>query len=103
MGIQGGSKAPVNAIAGSGSAGTPEEFVKANAAFFADSKKTNAMVKLFFVGVGKDDNIVANGPKQLSDTLTAHGIRNEYHEIDGGHSMTSARLLMLEFVQKLFR
>jgi len=103
MGIQGGSHAGAGAIAGSGSDGTPDEFVKANESFFADPKKTNALVKVFWIGVGKDDGVVVDGPKQLSDTLTAHGIHNEFHESDGGHDFTNWQAYLNEFAPLLFR
>lgn len=103
MGIQGGSHARPNAIAGSGSDGPPAEFVKANAGFFSDSRKTNKMVKLFWIGVGKDDNIVSDGPKLLSDTLTAHDIRNQFHQSDGGHDMANWQVYLRDFSELLFR
>jgi enterochelin esterase-like enzyme len=103
MGIQGGSDAGAGAIAGSGSDGTPDEFVKANEAFFADPSKTNELLKLFWIGVGKDDHVVVNGPKQLSDTLTAHGIHNGFHESDGGHDMTNWQAYFRDFATLLFR
>ena len=103
MGIQGESHAPVNAIAGSGSDVPPADFMKSNAAFFADAQKTNKMVKLFWIGVGKDDKVVVDGPKQLSDTLTEHGIHNEYHESEGGHEMSNWQAYLRDFAQLLFR
>jgi enterochelin esterase-like enzyme len=103
MGIQGGSHAGASAIAGSGSDGTPDEFVKANEAFFSNPAKTNSLVKVFWIGVGKDDGVVVDGPKQLSDTLTAHGIHNEFHESDGGHDFTNWQAYLRDFAPLLFR
>ena len=101
MGIQGDSKSSPGSVAGSGSAANPEGFVKENATFFADSSKTNKMVKLFWIGVGRDDTVVTNGPKQLANTLSTHGIRHEYHEYDGGHNMSNRNLP--DFAALLFR
>jgi enterochelin esterase family protein len=92
MGLQEGMNAGVNA-----------DFVERNAAFFADPAKTNAQVKLFWIGVGKDDHTVTNGPKRLSDTLTAHHIRHEFHESEGGHTWINWRMYLSEFSQQLFR
>ncbi len=92
MGLQEGMNAGVNA-----------DFVQRNAAFFADPEKTNQQVKLFWIGVGKDDHTVNDGPKRLSETLTAHHIRHEFHETDGGHTWINWRLYLRDFSQLLFR
>src|SRR5438067_1096213 len=81
MGLQEGVNAGVNS-----------DFVEHNAAFFADPEKTNQQVKLFWIGVGKDDRIVGDGPRRLSETLKAHNIRHEYHESEGGHTWINWRL-----------
>jgi enterochelin esterase family protein len=103
MGIQGGSAAPSNAIAGSGVAETPAEFMKANPAFFADPGRTNRAARLIWIGVGKDDGIVANGPGQLADTLRSAGIRNDYHLTAGGHAFQNWRDYLRDFYQRIFR
>jgi enterochelin esterase family protein len=103
MGIQGGSNAGAGAIAGSGSAGAPDEFVKEHAAFFADTQQTNKQLRLFWIGVGKEDGVVANGPKQLADTLADHEIRHEYHETEGGHTMSNWQAYLRDFTALLFR
>lgn len=92
MGLQEGADAGVNS-----------EFVEHNADFFADPEKTNQQVKLFWVAAGKDDRVVGDGPKRLSDTLKAHNIRHEYHESDGGHTWINWRLYLRDFAQRLFR
>ena len=91
MGLQeGGSKAA-------------SDFVQRNAAFFADPEQTNKQLKLFWIGVGNDDQAVHDGPKKLSEMLTAHNIRHEYHETDGGHTWINWRLYLRDFSQLLFR
>ena len=91
MGLQEGVNAGVNS-----------DFVERNAAFFADPEKTNQQIKLFWIGVGKDDRTVTDGPKRLSETLTAHHIRHEFHETDGGHTWINWRLYLRDFSQLLF-
>lgn len=92
MGLQEGVNAGVNS-----------DFVKRNAAFFADPAKTNQQVKLFWIGTGKDDRVVGEGPKRLSETLKAHNIRHEFHETEGGHTWINWRLYLRDFAQLLFR
>jgi enterochelin esterase-like enzyme len=92
MGLQEGVNAGVNS-----------DFVERNAAFFADPEKTNRQIKLFWIGVGKDDHTVTDGPKRLSDMLTAHHIRHEFHETEGGHTWINWRLYLRDFSQLLFR
>jgi len=46
---------------------------------------------------------VTDGPKRLSETLTAHHIRHEYHETEGGHTWINWRLYLRDFSQLLFR
>jgi enterochelin esterase family protein len=92
MGLQEGVNAGVNS-----------DFVQRNAAFFADPEKTNQQIKLFWIGVGKDDRTVTDGPKRLSETLKAHNIRHEYHETEGGHTWINWRLYLRDFSQLLFR
>jgi enterochelin esterase-like enzyme len=79
------------------------DFVERNAAFFADPEKTNKRVKPFWIGVGKDDHIVGDGPKRLSETLKAHNICHEYLESEGGHTWINWRHDLSHFTQKLFR
>ena len=92
MGLQQGVNAGVNS-----------DFVERNAAFFADPDKTNKLVKLFWIGVGKDDRTVTDGPKRLSETLTAHNIHHEFHETEGGHDWINWRLYLRDFSQSIFR
>ena len=39
----------------------------------------------------------------LQDVLTKHGIKNEYHETDGGHTWINWRNYLLEFAPQLFQ
>lgn len=103
MGIQGGSQANPMGIAGSGSSADIEGFKQAHSAFFADAAKTNAAMKLIWIGVGVDDVVVANGPARLSDTLSAAGIAHRFTLSTGGHDMTNWRAYLREFASKLFQ
>jgi enterochelin esterase family protein len=51
----------------------------------------------------KDDGTVSNGPRQLADTLAAYGIRHEYHESEGGHTMSNWQTYLRDFTSLLFR
>ena len=92
MGLQEGMNAGVN-----------NDFVQRNASFFADPEKTNKQVKLFWIGVGKDDRTVTDGPRKLSETLKAHNIRHEFHETEGGHTWMNARHYLSETLQLYFK
>jgi enterochelin esterase family protein len=102
MGLQVGSNAEPGPVSGAASA-SPADFVKMHATFFADSKRTNKLVRLFWIGVGKDDRTVVDGPKRLADTLTAHDIHNEYREFEGGHGGATWQLCLQDFAPLLFR
>jgi enterochelin esterase-like enzyme len=40
---------------------------------------------------------------RLSDLLTRRGIKNEYHETDGGHTWINWRLYLRDLVPRLFQ
>jgi enterochelin esterase family protein len=92
MGLQAGAHAGVNT-----------DFEGRNADFFADPDRTNEMVKLFWIASGERDLIVTDGPRRLSETLTRHGIRHEFHETAGGHTWINWRRYLYDFAQLLFR
>jgi len=92
MGLQEGANAGVNT-----------DFVQRNARFFENPERTNQQLKLFWIGSGKDDRTVTDGPKRLSETLKSHGIRHEYHETEGGHTWINWRQYLRDFSQLLFR
>jgi enterochelin esterase family protein len=102
MGIMVGSTAGPGSVAGSAS-GSVADFEKDAAGFLADPEKTNRQLKLFWIGGGKEDTVVGNSPQLLDQTLTAHRIRHEYHETQGGHSYANWRPYLRDFAQLLFR
>jgi enterochelin esterase-like enzyme len=57
---------------------------------------------LLYVGVGKEDGGRARA-KELSETLTAHGLTNTYQEVEGGHTYPTWRKLLVETAPLLFR
>jgi enterochelin esterase family protein len=83
--------------------GVADDFEERNAAFFSNPQQTNKLLKLFWIGVGSNDRTVFNGPKLLSETLNRHGIKNEYHESDGGHTWINWRRYLNEFLPRLFQ
>jgi hypothetical protein len=102
MGIMAGSSAGAGSVLSSDS-GSVADFEKDYAAFLADPEKTNKLMKVFWIGSGKDNTVVGNSPKLLDQTLTVHKIRHEYHETEGGHSYANWRPYLRDFTQLLFR
>lgn len=102
MGIQQGSNAPANAIAGSGVAVGKADFVAANAGFFKNPAVTNGRLRYLLVASGKDDVIVGNGPAQLDEVLTEHGIRHQRVLSDGGHDFKNWRFYVRDFFSNIF-
>ncbi len=79
------------------------DFETRNARFFEDPARTNKLVKLFWIGVGKNDSLIGAGAKRLSDLLTRRGIRNEYYETDGGHTWINWRMYLRDLLPRLFQ
>jgi enterochelin esterase-like enzyme len=92
MGLQVGAHAGVNT-----------DFKERNADFFADPDRTNERLKLFYIAAGDNDQIVTDGPRRLSATLTRHGIEHTFNETTGGHVWINWRLYLRDFAQLLFR
>lgn len=102
MGIQGGSNASARSIEGSGSSLTPEEFVKLNQDFFINADETNDVIHLFYIAVGKDDQIIGNGAEQLSNTLKEYSIKHIFKLTNGGHNMSNWQNYLKEYVARIF-
>ena len=92
MGLQVGAEAGVNT-----------DFEQRNAGFLAHPGRTNALLKLFWIGAGETDTTVTDGPRRLSATLTRRGIRHTFNETTGGHTWINWRLYLRDFLQLLFR
>jgi enterochelin esterase-like enzyme len=71
--------------------------------FFDSPEKTNKLVKLFWIGCGKNDLLIGDGDRRLSDLLTRRGIKHEYHETEGAHTWIEWRAYLRDFAPRLFR
>jgi enterochelin esterase-like enzyme len=83
--------------------GVADDFEGRNAKFLKNPQETNKLLKLFWIGVGNQDDRITTGGKVLSEMLTQYGIKNEYHESTGGHSWINWRRYLNEFAPRLFR
>jgi enterochelin esterase-like enzyme len=79
-----------------------EEFERNNAVAFADPAATNKRLKLFWIGVGKEDmlyNVITEYKKVLDDK----GIKYEPFLSDGGHTWMNCKLYLATIAEKLFK
>jgi hypothetical protein len=53
--------------------------------------------------VGNKDDRIFDGGELISETLSRYGIKNEYHESEGGHTWIYRRRYLNEFAPRLFR
>ena len=79
------------------------DFESRNAQFFESPEKTNKMVKVLWVSAGEHDPLAGASAKNLAQILNAHGIKNEYHESEGGHTWINWRHYLNDYAQLLFR
>jgi enterochelin esterase family protein len=78
-----------------------EEFERNNAAAFSDPGRTNKRLKLFWIGVGKEDGlypVITEYMKVLDDK----GIKYESFISDGGHTWMNCKLYLSTIAQRLF-
>lgn len=73
------------------------------AEFFKDPAATNRQIKLLWLGIGKDDNLVGPQAKALDATLTARGITHMYIVGEGRHEWAVWRRHLDEVAPLLFR
>lgn len=79
-----------------------EEFERNNAVPFANPALTNQNLKLFWIGVGKDDGLYP----VISDYLKVLDEKQIQHETiitDGGHTWMNCKLYLSIITQKLFK
>ena len=79
-----------------------EEFDRNNAVPFANPSLTNQRLKLFWIGVGRDDMlypVITDYLKVLDDK----GIKHETFISDGGHTWMNCKLYLSTIAQKLFK
>lgn len=79
-----------------------EEFDRNNAVAFADPVKTNQNLKLFWIGVGKDDGLYPVISDYLK-VLDEKQIKHETFISDGGHTWMNCKLYLSTIAQKLFK
>src|SRR6188768_3243954 len=79
-----------------------EEFERNNAGAFTDVMLTNKRLKLFWIGVGKEDmlyNVITDYLKVLDEK----GIKHESFISEGGHTWMNCKLYLTTIAQKLFK
>ncbi len=79
-----------------------EEIERNNKIPFADPAKTNAALKLFWIGVGRDDGLYGVIQDYLK-ILDEKKIKHETFISDGGHTWMNCKLFLTELTQKLFK
>lgn len=78
------------------------EFDRNNADFFKDPAAANKNLKLFWMGVGKEDSL---NPviKDYMKVLDEKKIKYEFMESEGGHTWMNCKLYLSTIAQKLFK
>lgn len=79
-----------------------EEFERNNAGAFTDVSLTNKRLKLFWIGVGKED-MLYNVITEYLKVLDEKGIKHETFITDGGHTWMNCKLYLATIAQKLFK
>ncbi len=83
------------------SAGGPD-FETRYAQVLGDANGTNAKLKTFWIGCGKQDAVYERS-KKLSETLNAHRILHTFRSTEGAHTYTVWRQYLGEFAPLLFQ
>lgn len=79
-----------------------EEFDRNNAVAFANPSVTNQRLKLFWIGVGKEDMLYPVINDYLK-VLDEKGIKHETFFSEGGHTWMNCKLFLSTVAQKLFK
>ncbi|MBN2012123.1 esterase [candidate division KSB1 bacterium] len=79
-----------------------EEFDRNNAVAFENPALTNERLKLFWIGVGKDDGLYRFIGEYLK-VLDQKQIKHETFISDGGHTWMNCKLYLSIIAQKLFK
>jgi enterochelin esterase-like enzyme len=98
----GGGRGATSA-AGAGGAAAPADPLAAYPALTADVAGANRKLKLLALYNGREDSIVRNGPKILSEAMLAKGVHVKYTETNGGHWFIVWRRNLRDFAPMLFR
>ena len=78
------------------------EWEKRNAEFLSNAGKVNESVKVFSIVVGEKD-FALPGSKNLAETLSKHGVKNELKLTDGGHTWINWRQYLRDLGPRLFQ
>lgn len=79
-----------------------DEFDRNNATAFANPTQTNQRLKLFWIGVGKDDGLYPIINDYLK-VLEEKKIKHETMILEGGHTWMNCKLYLSTIAQKLFK
>jgi len=79
-----------------------EEFDRNNATAFQNPEQTNKQLKLFWIGVGKEDGLYPVISDYLK-VLDEKKIKHETFLTDGGHTWMNCKLFLTTIAQKLFK
>lgn len=79
-----------------------EEIERNNAVAFENPKLTNERLKMFWIGVGKDD-FTYQAIKEYFKVLDEKGIKYESFISDGGHTWMNCKLYLSTIAQRLFK
>ena len=79
-----------------------EEFDRNNASAFSNPSAVNENLKLFWIGVGKEDGLYPVISEYLK-VLDAKKIKHETLISDGGHTWMNCKLYLATIAQKLFK
>jgi enterochelin esterase-like enzyme len=79
-----------------------EEFDRNNEVAFKDPSKLNQQLKLFWIGIGKDDGLYAVN-SDFMKVLDEKKINYEKFITDGGHTWMNCKLFLTTIAQKLFK
>jgi enterochelin esterase family protein len=79
-----------------------QEFERNNEVAFASASRTNQQLKLFWIGVGKEDGLYPVISEYLN-VLDEKGIKHETMISEGGHTWMNCKLYLTIISQKLFK
>ena len=79
-----------------------EEFQSKHRALL-DDPKTKERLRLFWIAVGKEDQLAYRNTQSMLRVFDQHGIRYTYHESPGGHTWSNWRHYLSELAPLLFR
>lgn len=79
-----------------------EEFDRNNSGAFSDPSLTNKNLKLFWIGIGKEDMLYSIVNDYLA-VLDEKKIKHEKFISDGGHTWMNCKLYLSTIAQKLFQ